>query len=285
MAKGDKTVERCSGCTAWKKARNCLSCVSTDIRAIHPLFHCHICKQVHVSTPTDDLCRDCRSRRAAEDQHFEELIALAYYVHPLNPWVWRIKAESDALRIGNLRYPFAWLTYSTIVRKLETLEQHYGHIDFFSWHPSSQKTLGWAGDHVGRIIGKVLRSATPTPMPRPIVSTLILGADSTPTHRDGSRPHVNTGDYTIQNAESIKGSTILLFDDLYRTGNHLNTAAETLKTAGAKTVIGLALARTVFPVTPEAMKLASGNLAWSANRVPVNGPYTAPKGDDDDLPF
>lgn len=51
------------------------------------------------------------------------------------------------------------------------------------------------------------------------------------------------GVFTIKNNEKIKGKKILLVDDVYTTGATMEEAARVLKTAGAKEVWGLVVAR------------------------------------------
>ncbi len=52
-----------------------------------------------------------------------------------------------------------------------------------------------------------------------------------------------SGSFTVRNAESIAGKTVLLFDDVYTSGATMREAARELKRARARRVVGLVFAK------------------------------------------
>jgi len=64
-----------------------------------------------------------------------------------------------------------------------------------------------------------------------------LGAKQRWTNMDGA--------FKIKNSSDVEGKSIVLIDDLYTTGATLNSAAETLKSAGAARVGALTFSRTI----------------------------------------
>ena len=50
----------------------------------------------------------------------------------------------------------------------------------------------------------------------------------------------------VSNPKTIKGKTIVLIDDVYTTGATLNECAKVLLEAGAKSVMGLVIARVCY---------------------------------------
>lgn len=51
------------------------------------------------------------------------------------------------------------------------------------------------------------------------------------------------GTFSVQEEKKIKGKKIILVDDVYTTGSTMEECARVLKTAGAKNVLGMAIAR------------------------------------------
>lgn len=294
MPKGEKHVTRCLGCDDGILLKNCIECVRDELYLVPPSNHCHICKQALYPRPPHKLCRDCESRLYAGEQFVDEVVVISYYRYPLDPWLWRYKATGDSNeRIPELQRPLGALLWYTITRTIDRIEGLHGRIDFVTWHPSTKPTRSAVGDHaVGALVkyarSGIFRRSEPAGIPRPVLETLRFKDDSLePQHRASSVKRVlDESSYVVVNGEAVQHSGILLVDDVYKRGEHLNAAAAALKKAGARAVIGLVLGRTLYVEKAGALPTHRGQAIWTPQKVVVNGPYNGSDGDEnDDLPF
>ena len=84
-------------------------------------------------------------------------------------------------------------------------------------------------------------------LPKDLVKTEVFARIEDTPHQTGlgrsNRLSNLKGAFKVLDKKSIKGNVVLILDDIYTTGSTLNECARTLKSAGAKKVIGLTLAR------------------------------------------
>ena len=84
-------------------------------------------------------------------------------------------------------------------------------------------------------------------LPKDLVKTDVFARIEDTPHQTGlgrsNRLSNLKGAFKVLDKKSIKGNVVLILDDIYTTGSTLNECARTLKSAGAKKVIGLTLAR------------------------------------------
>lgn len=108
--------------------------------------------------------------------------------------------------------------------------------------PLDKKRLKWRGfnqaEEIGKGIAKFLNI--------PILNNVLIKTKTTLPQVELSeqeRKENIKGVFFCQKPELIKGKKILLVDDVYTTGSTLEEAAQVLKEAGAKEIIGIVVAR------------------------------------------
>jgi len=104
------------------------------------------------------------------------------------------------------------------------------------------KKLKWRGFNQAEEIAKELSNFLDIPS---AFDCLIKNQETRPQTElnDQERKENVKGVFLIKNKEKIKNKKILLVDDVYTTGSTMEEAAEVLKKAGAKKVIGITIAR------------------------------------------
>lgn len=108
--------------------------------------------------------------------------------------------------------------------------------------PMYLKRLKWRGFNQAEEIAKELSKLLSIPI---IFNCLIKTKETQPQtelNHDERKENIK-GVFLIKNREKIKDKEILLIDDVYTTGSTMEEAAKRLKRAGAKTVIGITIAR------------------------------------------
>jgi len=108
--------------------------------------------------------------------------------------------------------------------------------------PLDRKKLKWRGFNQAEEIGKELSKFLKISL---INDVLVKIKETLPQVElsDEERKENIKGAFSCQNPELIKGRKILLVDDIYTTGSTMAECARVLKTAGAKEIIGIVIAR------------------------------------------
>jgi len=110
--------------------------------------------------------------------------------------------------------------------------------------PLEKKRKKWRGFNQAEEIGGHLANY----FKLPLITDLLLKTRSTPPQVDLSskkRGENLRGVFSIKNAQSIQGKNILLIDDIYTTGSTMEECGRVLHQAGAKEIIGIAVARAI----------------------------------------
>ena len=112
--------------------------------------------------------------------------------------------------------------------------------------PLEKRRMKWRGFNQAEEIGKHLADY----LKLPLVSEVLVKAKPTPPQVElpSKRRKENLREtFFAKNIKSVRGKNILLLDDVYTTGSTMEECARTLRKAGAKKIIGAAVAR----ATPE----------------------------------
>jgi len=107
--------------------------------------------------------------------------------------------------------------------------------------PLSKKRLKWRGYNQSEELGKELADFFKIPL----VFNCLAKIKETPPQMElegEARKENVRGVFLVKNNELIRGRKILLVDDVYTTGSTMKEAAKVLKEAGAKKIVGIALA-------------------------------------------
>jgi len=108
--------------------------------------------------------------------------------------------------------------------------------------PLEKRKLKWRGFNQAEEIGRELAQFFQIPL----LNNVLAKIKETPPQvelSDEERKENIKGAFFCQSSEKIKGKKILLVDDIYTTGSTMEECAKVLKTAGAKEIIGIVVAR------------------------------------------
>ena len=108
-------------------------------------------------------------------------------------------------------------------------------------HPSREKERGFnQSELLAEIISKTFNL--------PLEKNILIRAKNTRAQAeltDWEERQANLQNaFTVANPENLKGKNIILVDDVYTSGATMSAAAEVMRAAGAKKIIGLVLAKT-----------------------------------------
>ncbi len=108
--------------------------------------------------------------------------------------------------------------------------------------PLSKRRLKWRGFNQAQELGKELAEFLNLPLS---TNCLIKTKETIPQIEldDKTRRESVKEAFLVKNTDSIKEKEILLIDDVYTTGSTMTECARVLKTAGAKKIIGVTIAR------------------------------------------
>lgn len=108
--------------------------------------------------------------------------------------------------------------------------------------PLEKKKLKWRGFNQAEELAKELIPFLKIPL---INDVLVKTKETLPQiELSGKEREENIkGAFSCRNKEKISGKKILLVDDIYTTGSTIEEAAQAMRAAGAKEIIGIAVAR------------------------------------------
>lgn len=192
--------------------------------------------RLHALTP-EDLWREVHK---APDVHEPDIYALFDYKdETMKALIWRLKYKKDTRT--------AALLGEVLAAFIEEIVNDIGELSRFENPvlvpiPLSQKRLESRGYNQASLLIEEARKYLPDCVALP--SALVKTKD-TPPQTDLSREERLsniTGCFIVPSPQSVQGQSIIVVDDVTTTGSTLHEAMQTLRKAGARNVIGVAVA-------------------------------------------
>ena len=234
----------------WKKIQNFV------LNLLYPQF-CFNCGQ----EATSYLCEDCKStleilqshqkyssQKGEENKFSSSPVAVARDLKDLY-----FALPYQNLLIKNLIQKFKYQPFvrelaipltSLIITHFQLIEK--SPTEFFDFIlipvPLEKRKLKWRGfnqaEEIGKELSKFLKIS--------LLNNVLAKIKETPSQvelSDEERKENIKGVFLVKDEELIKNRKILLIDDIYTTGATMEECARVLKTAGAKEIIGIVVAR------------------------------------------
>lgn len=199
---------------------------------------CPFCRAILRKDETA-LCGACRrslpwtqgAARIQSFRHLDKCVSPLYY-------------EEDVRR-SLLRYKFGGISvyapkYAELM--LDALAQSEISFDLISWAPLGRKRLRRRGYDQARLLAEALEARLGKPCPQLLVKTLDNPPQSGTSSAKQRRSNVS-GVYRVTDPTLVRGESVLLVDDIVTTGATLSECARVLKSAGARSVSAITLAR------------------------------------------
>ena len=190
------------------------------------------------------LCQDCLATLEISNSHqkyqtgnLKDLYFATDYQNPL------IKNLIQKFKYEPFIKELAKNLASLIIEHFQLLDNKPDFKDFVLIPvPLEKKKLKWRGFNQAEEIAKELSSFLKIPL---LSNCLIKTKETLPQVElsDQERKENIKGAFSSKHPELIKERKILLVDDLYSTGSTMEECARVLKQAGAREVIGVAIAR------------------------------------------
>lgn len=215
----------------WKKTKNFI------LDLLFPKFCINCQKEGYF------LCADCETlleispfHRNLSVHNLIDLYIPVFYKNPLaKNLIQRFKYEPFVKEL-------AQTLSSLIISHFQLLDNKPDFADYFIIPiPLSKKRLKWRGYNQSEELGRELADFLKIPL---FSDCLIKVKETLPQmelEKEARRENVKDI-FLVKNLDFIKDKKILLIDDVYTTGATMQECALTLKKAGAKTVIGVAVA-------------------------------------------
>jgi ComF family protein len=190
------------------------------------------------------LCEDCQATLETfkfHKQHSGRYLKDLYFTLPYRGSLIRnlIQKFKHQPLVKELAKPLS----SLIIEHLQLLDNKPSFTDFVIIPiPLEKKRLKARGFNQAEEIAKELASFFEIPL----ISDCLMKIKETPPQAElavEARKENIKGVLSVKNGQEIKNKKILLIDDIYVTGSTMEEAARTLKKAGAKEVIGIAVVR------------------------------------------
>jgi len=191
------------------------------------------------------LCPDCQSTLEVSSSHTEyqtEEIKDLYFALPYQNQLIKnlIKLFKYQPFVKELSQPLS----SLIITHFQLIEKSPADLAGYILMPVplEKKKLKWRGFNQAEELAKGLISFLKIPL---INDVLIKTRETLPQVELSGREREENikGAFSCRNKEKISGKKILLVDDIYTTGSTMKEAARVAKAAGAKEIIGIAVAR------------------------------------------
>ena len=199
---------------------------------------CPFCRAILKDSETL-ICAGCRRslpRTQGEAcqkrfRHIESCISPLYY-------------EGDVRR-SLLRFKFGGASiyapkYAELMR--DALLESVISFDLIAWAPLGRKRLRRRGYDQARLLAECLSSLFEIPCPQLLVKTVENPPQSGTKTAEQRRANVS-GIYRVTDPVLVRDQRVLLVDDIVTTGATLSECARVLKSAGAKSVSAVTLAR------------------------------------------
>ncbi len=207
----------CAGCEK-EGAILCLSCQDTLIPAVHRCYRCH------AADPASKTCKNCRRTNA-----LFRVQAAVRYEKAAKDVLWQLKfgnARAAAEDIAHVMQPF--------------LEMYRGQNVIVVHIPTATSRVRTRGYDQAKLLARsCARHAGLQHAPL----LMRLGQQRQVGLRREQRLSQLENAYRVRNSGHVRGAHILLIDDVVTTGATLETAAKTLKQAGAKKIEAIVFAQ------------------------------------------
>lgn len=218
----------------------CLSCKSSVSK--EDGFLCHLCStQIFINKTL--ICPDCQSR-LAENKKFchknsKYLLAAATFYDDtaVKNLIWQLKYRKQRAALIPL--------WKILDQYLQNISPAFNNFKKFvvmpmPLHKEREKSRGF---NQSLLFAEKLAEKFGLPLNKALLRTR-----NTPPQaeiRETEKRKINVAEcFTVQNPLEITKRNILLVDDVSTSGATLNEAAKTLKSAGARKIIGLVIAKT-----------------------------------------
>lgn len=216
--------------------RNKRTPLDTLLELLYPT-RCCFCRRL--TGPDIPVCKACREKypdvpRPMQEQH---LSPLKNCLSPL--WY------GGEVRAALLRYKFEDRRgYAPVFGDFLTkcLDENAISCDSITWVPLSRRRLRTRGYDQARLLAEAVAARKGWPCVPTIEKTRHTRAQSGLRRREARRANA-AGAYRVTAEESVKGKDLLLVDDIVTTGETLMECARMLRSAGAKSVTALTVAR------------------------------------------
>lgn len=186
----------------------------------------------------DEICKECSLDWTFQGNH--------HYFHtkqglPCYAPFWYRKLVRESI----VRYKFGGrVNYAPEYAKRMVCSLHgVENVDIVTWVPLAKKRLRSRGYDQAELLAKEVALL----VDRPILSTLRKVKETkaqSSIEDDGQRAKNMEGAYTLAHpVQNLENTRILLIDDVITTGSTLSSCVKVLKTAGAREVISLGIAR------------------------------------------
>lgn len=179
------------------------------------------------------LCKDCRTATP----HFDQAISVGYYSGVLEEAIKQFKFHHRTA----LGRPLAQLMLTHLPSSLDFSGYHA--IIPVPLHPTRQRERGY---NQAAILAKELSQHLHVPLLRNHLRRVRLTEHQTAqTGRKARQANVKNA-FQVRSPEALQDKDLILVDDIMTTGATANECAKTLKHAGARSVLVLALSRRVL---------------------------------------
>jgi ComF family protein len=201
-------------------------------------------KCIGCQTKNEILCSNCIYKiRPTERETSEKILAVFDYRDSIiKKAIWELKYHHKRYvgeKLGQLLYEF-------LIEDISEIRTYAsGQPIYVIPIPISHKKLKLRGYNQANIIAKSFCESSPVKIFELKNNIVYKKIDTLPqakiTNRKRRLENVR-GVFDIKNPENIKGKTIIIIDDVTTTGGTINEIMKILKQAGAKKVIGFAVA-------------------------------------------
>lgn len=211
---------------------------------------CIICQkrlEEEESGPLCGSCQECLPRTAYDTRqiglNFDRCVSPLYYTEAWKQSFHRYKFQ------GHWHYSAVYGSW--MWECLKEREPDFLRFDCITWTPlSARRWLKRGYDQAGRLAQAVSRYSG-IPLERTLVKRKNIAPQSG-TEQAADRWKNVKGAYALKRGMEIRGKRILLVDDIITTGATLEEASSVLRSAGAKEICCLTLARSVVRIGKEA---------------------------------
>lgn len=199
---------------------------------------CGFCGKINENS----LCEECKKRinenliykaQQINDKYFEKHIYLANYDGEF---------RDNILAYKFLDKPYMYKTFVKLILKNEKICRIIKSYDIIGAVPMHKRRKNDRGYNQSDLIAEELAKNIPNLKYEKILKKIKNNERQSSLKKEERLNNVKNV-YKVQNKQIIEGKKIILFDDIYTTGNTVNECSKVLKENGAKEILILTLAR------------------------------------------
>ncbi|MBI3046362.1 MAG: ComF family protein [Candidatus Harrisonbacteria bacterium] len=220
----------------------CLNCENSLVKAEKNNGICDLCLS-KIIIHTTLFCPTCRARLPENKKTCHQnsaylLGAAADYDGAVKNIIRRLKYKSWS----RLKNPIGYLLKIYLKNlKLDKAKLKNYLVIPIPLHKNRERERGF---NQAELIGKIISEKYNLPLAKGILIRNKETKSQTELKNWDERKNNLTGAFKIENAEYLKNKNIILVDDVYTSGATVNEAVKTLRTAGAKKIVALVIAKT-----------------------------------------